>query len=118
VLHVGDLGIDRLHRALGSAVRQLNQSGLDSAAAQLLIADLRFGVVRGLQTPNRPDLTLTLPRMRNVACRLAPCLEERQSKESNQTKRPPKAVTGNWQNEKAAGHFPPPKTAPRPPGEN
>jgi hypothetical protein len=30
----------------------------------------------------------------------------------------PKAVTGNWQIEKAAGHFPPPKTAPRPPGEN
>jgi hypothetical protein len=38
VLHVGDLGIDRLHRALGSAVRQLNQSGLDSAAAQLLMS--------------------------------------------------------------------------------
>ena len=50
-------------------------------------ADLRFGRP-GPQTPNRPDLTLTLPRMRNVACRLAPCLEERQCR--SQTKRPPK----------------------------
>jgi hypothetical protein len=31
-------GIDRLHRALGSAVRQLNQSGLDSAVAQFLMS--------------------------------------------------------------------------------
>jgi hypothetical protein len=38
VLHVGDPGIDRLHRALGLAVRQLNQSGLDSAVAQLLMS--------------------------------------------------------------------------------
>jgi hypothetical protein len=38
VLHVGDLGIDRLHRALGSAVCQLNRSGLDSPAAQLLMS--------------------------------------------------------------------------------
>jgi hypothetical protein len=37
-LHVGDFGIDRLHRALGSAVRQLNQSGLDSAVAQFLMS--------------------------------------------------------------------------------
>jgi len=40
-LHVSDLGTDRLHRALGSAVRQLNQSGLNSAAAQLLMSRKR-----------------------------------------------------------------------------
>ncbi len=34
------------------------------------------------QTPNRPDLTLTLPRMRNVACRLGPCLEEQQCRKN------------------------------------
>ena len=38
VLHVGDPGIDRLHRTLGSAVRPLNQFRLDSAAAQLLMS--------------------------------------------------------------------------------
>jgi hypothetical protein len=52
--------------------------------------------------------------MHNVACRLAPCLEERQCRK-NPTKQKDraKAVTGTWQIEKAAGHFPPPKTAPR-----
>src|SRR5260370_7491029 len=49
-LHVSDHGTDRLHRALGSAVRQLNQSGLNSAAAQLLMSRKRAELEDPLKT--------------------------------------------------------------------
>src|ERR1700724_2532498 len=50
-------------------------------------ADLRLGVVPAPETPNRRDLTLTLPRMDNVACRLAPCFEERQCRKIQPNKK-------------------------------
>src|SRR5882762_6956985 len=93
----------RIHRGLlqsnsSSLCHRLYQSDRDGAKSSL-------------------TLSISSGEDHNVACRLAPCLEERQCRKNpTKQKNRPKAVTGNWQIEKAAGHFPPPKTAPRPPG--